>query len=285
MLEIQNATAGNVLKNEDGTTRTIAGQPIMNDIYQMELIGQPGGVYVLGADPARTSDNFAIVVIKIVGGNYRVVYADAWRRKEWGYSVRRMREIIKTFNIQRIAIDHGGGGMTIRDFLRDEKYIEDGELPIFELDNEDDQAFVGMHILEVIDFSNYKWYRDANYDLQGDIHHRRLMFPPNIVDEAVYKKYGGLLTHGNEVDDAFEQIQECKRELSQIERTANSAGREHFDLPKEQIEAQKTGVVQRKDRYSALLLAAHAAREFTGTGSYEPAVTYAIDGAGWLSDL
>ena len=84
MLDIENATAGNSVKNEDGSLALVGGQPCINPYFSIELEAEPNAVYVMGADPARLSDNFAICVIKITGeGNYKIVYVDAWNRKEW----------------------------------------------------------------------------------------------------------------------------------------------------------------------------------------------------------
>lgn len=284
MLDIENATAGNSIKNEDGTLALIGGEPVTNPYFSVELGEEADGIYVMGADPARETDNFAVCIIKITReGTYRVVYVDAWNRKEWGYSVRRLRELIKKFNIQRVTIDKGGGGTTIEDLLKDKKYIEPGELPIFNIEKEEEEAqwFIGQNILEVQDFSDYTWYRAANYSLQGDIHHKRLMFPASYVDETIYNKYH---FQESDIDKVFDEIQSTRLELAQIERTLKGSNREHFDLPEEQIkQAKEKGVMERKDRYSALLLAAHAAREMQGYGNWDEKHDYV--GGTWLENM
>ncbi|MCI0560824.1 MAG: hypothetical protein MN733_20260 [Nitrososphaera sp.] len=275
MLDIENATAGSALKDNNGNLIMLGGETQINPIHEIELEAQSDGVYVLGADPARESDNFAICVIKITrDGLYKVVYADAWNRKEWGYSVRRMRDLIKRFNIQRIAIDKGGGGTTIEDLLKDKNYMEPGELPIFNIEKPEEEGdwYVGQEILQVQDFSEYTWYRAANYSLQGDIHHRRIMFPASYVDEVVYNRFQ---FRESEINECYDNIQKMRLELAQIERTMKGANREHFDLPEEQIkQAKEKGIVHRKDRYSALLLAAHAARTFHGYGTWQEKTEY-----------
>lgn len=275
MLDIDNATAGQTIKDDTGTAILTEGEATRNPYHSIELEAQADGIYVMGADPARDSDNFAVCVIKITkDGHYNIVFADAWNRKEWGYSVRRIRELIKRFNIQRISLDRGGGGTTIEDLLKDKRYMEPGELPIFNIDKEAEEGdwFVGQEILQVQDFSEYTWYRAANYSLQGEIHHRKIMFPAAYVDEAVYHKFA---FREEEINSCFENIQAMRLELAQIERTVKGSNREHFDLPDEQIkQAKEKGVVNRKDRYSALLLAAHAAREFHGYGEWKDKVEY-----------
>jgi hypothetical protein len=275
MIDIENATAGKVLKNDDGTAKLLDGESTSNPYYHIELEAQPDGVYVMGADPARETDNFAVCVIKITkDGKYRIVYCDAWNRKDWGFSVRRIRELIKKFNVQRISIDKGGGGTTIEDLLKDKRYIEAGELPIFNIEKKDEEGdwFVGMDILQVQDFSEYTWYRAANYSLQGEIHHRQIMFPADYIDEAVYDKFNFRET---EINSCYDNLQAMRLELAQIERTLKGANREHFDLPDDQIkQAKEKGVVHRKDRYSALLLAAHAARDLHGYGEWQDKMEY-----------
>jgi len=283
MIDIENATAGNVMKNEDGTMKLVDGDPVRNPYFSIEVEAAGDGIYVMGADPARESDNFAICVIKITSdGLYKVVYVDAWNRKEWGYSVRRLRELIKDFGVQRLAIDKGGGGTTIEDLLKDKKYIERGEMPIFNIEKEEEEAswYKGHNILEVRDFSDYQWYREANYSLQGDIHHRRLLFPATYVDESIYYQFKSSETR---IDNCFDNMQAMRLELAQIERTMKGSNREHFDLPDEQMkQAKEKGMAERKDRYSALLLAAHAARSVRGYGEWEE--KHDIPCGFWLED-
>lgn len=284
MLDIENATAGNSIKNEDGTLALVGGEASINPYFSIELEAEEDGIYVMGADPARETDNFAVCVIKITkDGQYKIVYVDAWNRKEWGYSVRRLRELIKRFNVQRITIDKGGGGTTIEDLLKDTKYIEQGEVPIFNIEKEEEEAqwFHGQNILEVKDFSDYTWYRASNYSLQGDIHHKRIMFPASYVDETIYNKYR---FRESDIDKVFDEVQAMRLELAQIERTVKGSNREHFDLPEEQIkQAKEKGVMERKDRYSALLLASHAARDFHGYGDWKEKHEYT--GGFWLEQM
>lgn len=275
MLDIENATAGVTVKDDLGNIKLDDGQPIINPSHGIELEAEPDGIYVMGADPARDSDNFAICIIKITkDGHYKIVFADAWNRKEWGHSVRRVRELITRFNIQRISIDYGGGGTTIEDFLKDKRYMEPGELPIFNIEKKGEEGdwFVGMDILHVQDFSEYSWYRPANYSLQGEIHHRKILFPLSDVGPSVYEKYR---FRESEIHSCFDNIQAMRLELAQIERSIKGSNREHFDLPSDQIkQAKEKGVSNRKDRYSALLLAAHAARDFHGYGAWEDKIEY-----------
>jgi hypothetical protein len=272
------------VKNEDVTLSLVGGEAFVNPYFSIELGSEADGVYVMGVDPARETDNFAVCIIKITkDGKYRIVYADAWNRTEWGVSIRRLRELIKIFNIQRMTIDKGGGGTTIEDFLKDQQYIQPGELPIFNIEKEEDEAmwFQGQNILEVRDFSDYTWYRAANYSLQGDIHHKRIMFPGSYVDESIYNKYP---FKESAIDKVFDEIQAMRFELAQIERTMKGANREHFDLPDEQIkQAKEKGIMERKDRYSALLLAAHAARSFHGYGEWQDKQEFV--GGDWLENL
>jgi hypothetical protein len=280
MLDIENATAGNIVKTEDGITKKDEkNAPIKNPYFSVELSGDDG-IYVMGADPARENDNFAVAIIKVVGSDYRLVYVDAWRRRDWGYSTDRIRDLINRFNIQRIALDKGGGGETIYDLLRDEKY-RGSEPPILCFDDEEDLKIQGMHILEMVNFRNYEWYNNANFDMQGDIHHRRLLFPAMYQTDEVTQKYYG---NPEDLQKCYENIAECRNETSQIEISATAGGKNHFDLPKSVLEAQKMGTaVVRKDRYSALLLAAYAARSFVGYGEFKPKITYVV--GGWASDF
>lgn len=216
--------------------------------FGIETKGESGFEYVMGIDPARRTDNFSICILKLMpDGTRRNVYVYSMNRKSWPEATRKVRELLRRFNVVRISMDAGGGGTNVEDMLQDPKHLEPGELQIWRYDDPDHKLFKGLHILEMVNFTS-SWIRDANYGLASDIEHRRLLFP--------YKTKENV---SEEHEDIWEEHEEQLKEICHIVVTSTKTGVEHFDLP-ETTQGATLKVVQRKDRYSALLLADHAAR-------------------------
>lgn len=216
--------------------------------FGIETKGDSGYEYVMGIDPARRTDNFSICILKLMpDGTRRNVYVYSMNRKSWPEATRKVRELLRRFNVVRIAMDAGGGGTNVEDMLQDPKHLESGEMQIWRFDDQDQRMFKGLHILEMVNFTA-SWIRDANYGLASDIEHRRLLFPYKTKENA-----------SDEQEDIWEEHEEQLREICHIVVTSTKTGVEHFDLP-DTAQGATLKVVQRKDRYSALLLADHAAR-------------------------
>lgn len=243
---INGATPGN---------RLCGGTP-----FGVEAKGQPGFEYVMGIDPARKTDNFAISILKLFPHNetYRNVYCYSMRKKSWPTAVRKIRELLEAFNIVRIAMDAGGGGSAVEDLLQDESFLEPGQLPIWRFDDDEHKKYAGEHILDVVDFTP-KWIRDANYGMSSDMEHKKLLFPYR----ALAVEGLNFDTSEAEKDEIWAEIDEQIKETCMIVVTPTKTGVQHFDIP--ELPASQQGTLktyQRKDRYSGLLLAAYAARSY-----------------------
>lgn len=249
--------------------------------FGIELIGDPNAEYVMGIDPARKTDNFAISILRLTknGKGYKVVYCDSMRNKDWVTAVRKVRELLSKFNVVRMAVDAGGGGLTVEDLLQNKELFKPGEIPIWRYDDDEHARFEGLHILDMVNFSP-AWIGDANYGLAADIEHQRILFPyrgdRSLIREQTDEK-------GNPVEDeCWDEIEEQINEMCKICVTATKTGVQHFDLPELPTASQTTiSVTQRKDRYSALLLSAYAARSYISQGqmSFTPHV------GGWADRL
>lgn len=216
--------------------------------FGVELKGDPGFEYVMGIDPARRTDNFSICILKLMkDGTRRLVYVYSMNRKSWPDATRKVRELLRKFNVVRIAMDAGGGGTNVEDLLQDQKHLEPGELQIWRWNEPEHKMFRGLHILEMVNFTS-SWIRDANYGLASDIEHCRLLFPYKTKENA-----------SEEQEEIWEEHEEQLKEICHIVVSSTKTGVEHFDLP-DSTQGSTLKVVQRKDRYSALLLADHAAR-------------------------
>ena len=119
--------------------------------FQAVLRGNPNCRYVYGIDPASEVDNFSIVIMEVHEDHSRVVYSwttNRSRHKEqlkagvadetdfYSYCARKIRDLMKVFPPQEIALDAQGGGIAIIEALHDKDKIREGELPIWPTINE-----------------------------------------------------------------------------------------------------------------------------------------------------
>lgn len=266
------------------------------DECHFELYGEPRAQYVMGLDPARWNDNFGLVVLKLAGNTAEVVHCESWNKAKWEESINRVKDVIARFpNLTYIACDKGGGGDTIMEMLASTKYLREGEQPIIEIDPEDEYKAIpnARRILEMVNF--HTWAAPANHALKRDLIMKNVIFPGRLDDDVVMQNHAKILLdapefdlddpehamcaehitdllYGTEDDDGepitlggYMEMEELKNELCTIVQTVTEKGTETFGLQK--LSEQPDGLdVRRRDRYSALLLAAHAARVMRGTG-------------------
>lgn len=265
-----------------------------DDPVNIELYGDPRATYVMGIDPARHNDNIAAVVLKVTSRGYELVYVSAWNRTAYKESARRIREICKRFDIQYIAMDKGGGGDSILDWLHQKQEgVEQDEYlwPIKEqLEEKADLSAPGRKIVELVNFSSATV--EMAHGLEANIRNQYLLFPYKGDDELVRQQYTRhfqlerALTRDEiealnddlwgedteEVKDegqrhigAFEEINETTNEVCAIVRDVTPGGVERFVLPN--LVDQPEGLdMRRRDRFSALMLANYAAKVHMGHG-------------------
>lgn len=218
--------------------------------FNIELSGEAGFSYAMGIDPARKSDNFAISIIKLLpDGKFKNVYCWAFNNKSFIECVRKIRDLLRKFNVVRIAMDAGGGGNAIMDLLQSAENAGPQDLPIWQFDDKDQMMLNGLHILDMVNFVP-TWIANANYGMAADIEHQRLLFPSRGHNNVV----------GDEQEEVWDNIAEQINETCMIVVTPTKTGVQHFDLPDTNIPGVQN--TQRKDRYSALLLSTYAARSY-----------------------
>lgn len=216
----------------------------------IEPEGERGGQYVFGIDPARSGDNFALVVIRL-GPPNKIVACFSLHR----HTFPEMHEFIRTKlrdyernggQVVRIQMDNGGGGQTLKDYLAEEyawynpsteKFVS--ESAIIDMDDEDQQYMSGRRILKMQVFSAQS-INSMNYDLRADLEQRKILIPSQPP------------THGDDYERIFKEIDSMVEETMTIVATPMKSGFQHFDTPKQRM---------KKDRYSALLVACQGARE------------------------
>lgn len=252
--------------------------------FRAALKGDPASRYVYGIDPASESDNFAVAILEVHKDHRRLVHcwttkkSDHRTRKRakkakadfYGFVNRHLRDLFELFPPLEVFIDaQGGGNLLVEEFMKPEG-LREGELPIYrtvdpdEPRDEDNQP--GLHILTTREFASKTWLSEANWGLQKDLETRVLLFPR--CDELAFgeafeaDREAGRIEERNGkivyVDDSLEtvlhEIEDLKDELASIEFGTTPTGHEKWQL------AGGEGSTSRKDRYSALLLAADGAR-------------------------
>lgn len=279
-------------------------QSDLNDPVNIELYGDPRSRYVMGVDPARHNDNIAAVVLKLTPRGNELVYVSAWNRTAYKESAHKIREICKRFNIEHIAMDKGGGGDSVLDWLHQKQDgVEESEYlwPIREqLEQKSDLSAPGRKIVELVNFASATV--DMAHSLEASIRNNHLLFPYKGDDDVVREQYarhfklnrelnaseifsleqdlwGEDLEQLKDNDDthigAFEEINETTNETCAIVRDVTAGGTERFILPN--LSDQPEGLdMRRRDRFSALMLANYAAKFVSGHGhtrSHKPGMS------------
>jgi len=246
--------------------------------FEASTRGNPNKQYVIGVDPASEVDNFSIVVLEINEDHRRVVYCWTTTRERhresvkahltedndfYGYCARKIRTLMKIFPTVEIAMDPQGGGIAVMESLHDKDKLQDKEVAIWPKINPEKSAPTddepGIHIIEVCNFSSAQWTGEANHGLRKDMEDKAIIFP--FFDAATLGLSLEEDKRNNRMHDTLEdcvmEIEELKNELSLIVISQSQSGRERWDTP-DTRSGKKNKL--RKDRYSALIMANHAAR-------------------------
>lgn len=208
-----------------------------------------GVEYVMGIDPARTGDHFAVSLVEVDTQlrQMRLVRVWAWKNKPFPDAHREVRNLIREFRVKLIKMDSGGGGTTIRDLLADHRSCPPGEHLILEQEKPEHLALNGERILApLVEFSKYEWVKDTNEGLKSALEHGIMLI-------AAHPPVPGEIWVP-ECDEADKEIEETIVEMSSV-ITKSTGSRISWDTPTKN---------QRKDRYSATLLAYDAARTLLG---------------------
>lgn len=243
--------------------------------------GNPNKKYVYGIDPASEVDNFSIVVLELESDHRRIVYCwttNRQRHKEqikkgltneddfYSYCARKIRDLMKIFPCEEIALDAQGGGIAVMEALHDKDKIREGEVAIWPKIDEkkwkDTDGEAGLHIVELCQFARGDWLAECNHGLRKDMEDKILLFP--YFDSASLglaleddKRYNRVY---DTLEDCVMEIEELKDELAMIVVTVSDSGRERWDTPQVKAAGSKKGRL-RKDRYSSLIIANMSARQ------------------------
>jgi hypothetical protein len=287
--------------------------------FEAVLMGKEDRKYVFGVDPASEVDNFSIVVLELHPNHRRIVHCWTTNRSEhkekvkkgystegdfYAYCARKIRDLMRLFPCVHIAMDAQGGGVAVMESLHDKDKIREGEIAIWPVIDEnkekDTDGERGLHILEMCQFAKYDWLAEANHGMRKDFEDKALLFPFfDPVSLAISEHQDD--TKGRIFDTLEEcvlDIEELKDELSMIQMTQTSNGRDRWDTPQVIVGTGKKSKM-RKDRYSSLLMANMASRKIAraptaveysfyggfATGGHKPKKNEQLyNGPSWFAD-
>jgi len=260
--------------------------------FDASIKGTAGYKYVYGIDPAAENNNFSIVILELHKDHTRIVYGWSTNMKDfesrkkagtieendyYGFCARKIRNLMRVFPTEDIAIDAQGGGRAVLEAFHDPGKLQAGESflwatnkildPTKELNTDIE---VGSHICHMCQFANFDFTSGANHGTRKDFEDKVLLFPrfdpvslelAAFQDAAMVKKLGVTKLYDT-LEDCVMEIEELKNELSTIvmSRSGHSSGaRDRWDTPEgSTADGKKTRL--NKDRYSALMMANYIAR-------------------------
>lgn len=248
--------------------------------------GDKDKLYIMGVDPASENDYFAICIIEMDGIKRKVVYVWSTNRKDFEsmkkeggikdgiddyhtFCIHHIRDLNRRFNIQMIVMDAAGGGVAVREGLKDSDKMLEGEEAILDMDDENNKQAKGSRKLKMIEFSSYQWRRDAHYGLQKDILEKTVIFPE--YDIASIEVSNTDEDTFETMEDCYLEITECKTEMTLIQHSSTETGsHEKWEVPKiVGVTHENIKKKLKRDRFTALLLANWGGRLF-GVKSYQP---------------
>jgi len=217
--------------------------------YYPKLEGDPDKEYVIGVDPARTSDYFAMVVIEI-GSPHKIVYVSAKQRLSFQNMAMRIRKLTFRFkNVVSVVMDKGGGGLAIKDLLAEKIFTDENDIikdPIVEKDSEISE---GLHILELKQVDN-PWMDQVNASILGSFQAGRLLLPVDEID------YSGINPNQIPLYEAvLKNIEKLIHQFVSIRIKSTAGGAPRWDTSNEKA---------KKDIYSAALFAYWGLRSYMG---------------------
>lgn len=266
--------------------------------FKCTLRGNTHKKYIFSVDPASERDNFSITILELHETHRRIVYCWTTTKKIhreliskgkvkeldfYSFAARKIRDLMKYFYCERIALDSQGGGIAVAEALHDLDKLETGEKLIWPIIDPEKENWTdnmdGLHIIEMINFADAKWVSEANHGMRKDLEDKVLVFPffdPLSLAEA-HTEDSQLKREYDTLEDCAYEIEELKDELTSIVHTqTGNSQRDHWDTPEIKTAGNKKGRL-RKDRYSALLMGNMVARtiyrsipepEYKGCGGF-----------------
>lgn len=204
--------------------------------YNIKTEADVGKEYILGIDPARSSDAFAVVVIERGNPSY-VVNAYQAVGKKFPEMAQIIFDFCEKFNVSLAMMDAGagGGGVALKDLLANEQIFR-GRL-IIDMEDEDYKDIPGRRILRMHE-PKPKLIAESNYAAA------------NLLERNMLKFAKGADKFNSANERILFNIDEMLKQIISVTIEETKSGIAHFDIP-------ATGKGSRKkDLYSAFVLAA-----------------------------
>jgi hypothetical protein len=216
--------------------------------YTVLAKGEPGKEYILGADPARASDAFALCLIEKSSPS-KVVAAWEYYNNEFPKMANIIIDICDKFNVIAVHLDAGagGGGLAMKDLLGEEERFGNRRL----LDIEDDETLglAGNRILYMFNPGS-KSNAEAVHAALSLMEQHNLALPglPTTTDLEVLKV----------LEPIHATVEEMIRQVLLIEVSQTRSGVAHFDVPNGGGHG-----TQKKDLFTAFILASKKVYDLT----------------------
>jgi len=223
--------------DSDGVFKASLIEACKDSRFKVKNKSDMGRKYIVGIDPARSTDAFAVVIIEM-GNPSSVVYAHQSVGNKFPAMANFIFDLAKKFDVKIIMMDagSGGGGVAIKDLLANDQMFKGREL-IIDMDDEEYKNADGRRILRMHD-PKPKSIAEAVYGSLNLLEQGLLKFP--------FPPYDG----NEEKESIYADIDEMLKQMMLITVTETKTGQAHFDIP-------STGKGSRKkDLYSAFVLAA-----------------------------
>lgn len=223
--------------DSDGVFKASLIEACKDSRFKVKTKSDMGRKYIVGIDPARSTDAFAIVIIEM-GNPSSVVYAHQSVGNKFPAMANFIFDLAKKFDTKIIMMDagSGGGGVAIKDLLANDQMFRGREL-IIDMDDEEYKNAEGKRILRMHD-PKPKSIAEAVYGALNLLEQGLLKFP--------FPPFDG----NEEKEHVYADIDEMLKQMMLITVTETKTGQAHFDIP-------STGKGSRKkDLYSAFVLAA-----------------------------
>lgn len=221
-----------------------------NANHSISLKGNPGSEYVLGVDPARASDAFALCLIE-VGPVNKVVAAWEYYQNVFPKMAQTIMDICNSFNVIAVHMDAGagGGGLAMKDLLFEEERWGSG-LRLVDVDEEDHVHAPGRHILHMFQPSP-RANAEAVFASLNLMEKDNLSLPQRPQPKSMTAESMAEL---DEAESVYETVVTLTRQLMLIEVSESRSGVAHFDVPSGGGHA-----AQKKDLFTSFILAAKKA--------------------------
>ncbi len=221
-----------------------------NATHSIALQGTAGAEYVLGVDPARASDAFALCLIEL-GPVNKVIAAWEYYQNVFPKMAQTIMDVCSAYNVTAVHMDAGagGGGLAMKDLLFEEERWGAAHR-IVDVDDDETMNAPGRHILHMFQPSP-RSNAEAVFATLNLMERDNLTFPqrpqPHGGDNAAFKEL-------EERETIYDTVVTLTRQIMLIEVSESRSGVAHFDVP-----VGGGHAAQKKDLFTAFILASKKA--------------------------